>query len=351
MICRELSSQPRLRRSRLWFVALPVLAATLMVERPTPSAAQGPELRPLASELATSISNSGRKTAAVVDFTDLQGCVTELGRYIAEDLSVALVSDAKGFDVVDRTSLKTILQEHQLASTGIIDPATARKLGQIAGVDALVTGTIAPLGETVHISAKVLDTQSAKILGGYVTDIPRTSGVNAFLTGSTTGCSPAAATSSGNAQPPSSSGNGAWSANQGSQAAGPKDSAVIILNSFRFALRECHYTQDRTVCTGVVTNQGSAREAFSIDTYKTYMVNDLGSQSTNGPGYVGANVQLGADSWAMYMGHSFGKALEPGVPLAFELIGLRMKDGAKTVTIILSTSEGQTIIRDIRVRG
>jgi len=51
------------------------------------------------------------------------------------------------------------------------------------------------------------------------------------------------------------------------------------------------------------------------------------------------------------MGHSFGKALEPGVPLAFELIGLRMKDGAKTVTIILSTSEGQTIIRDIRVRG
>lgn len=341
MTFRELSFLPRIRRPR-WFGALAVLGVTFFLELCTPSVAQGPELKPLASQLATSISNSGRKTAAVVDFTDLQGCVTELGRYIAEDLSVALVNDAKGFDVIDRTSLKTILQEHQLASTGIIDPATARKLGQIAGVDALVTGTIAPLGESVHISAKVLDTQSAKIIGGYVTDIPRTSGVNAFLSGSTGGCSPAA--SAGNAQQPSLSGSGAGTANPGTQT-GAKDSAVVMLGDVRFALRECHFARDRTVCTGTLTNQGNAREVFSVDFDKTYMVNDLGSQSTQGFGGIGVLVQLGA------VENSRHATLEPGVPLSFALTGLRMQDGAKTLTLILSTSDGGTIIRDIRVRG
>jgi curli biogenesis system outer membrane secretion channel CsgG len=131
----------------------------------TSLSAQGPEVGPLAAALSKSISASGRKTAAVVDFTDLQGCVTELGRYLAEDLSVGLASDARGFEVIDRTNLKVILQEHHLASTGIIDPETARKLGQIAGVDTLVTGTIAPLGDVIHVSAKALDTNAAMILG------------------------------------------------------------------------------------------------------------------------------------------------------------------------------------------
>src|SRR5713101_2416494 len=98
------------------------------------------DMKTVSSSLASRIAASGRKTVAVVDFTDLQGNVTELGRFLAEELSVDLVGDAKGFEVIERTQLKVILQEHKLATTGLIDPQTARKLGQIAGVDALVTG-------------------------------------------------------------------------------------------------------------------------------------------------------------------------------------------------------------------
>ena len=97
------------------------------------------DMKPLSSQLAKSISASGRKTVAVVDFTDLQGNVTELGRFLAEELSVDLVGDAKGYEVIERNQLKVILREHQLSATGLIDPQTARKLGQFAGVDALVT--------------------------------------------------------------------------------------------------------------------------------------------------------------------------------------------------------------------
>jgi len=65
------------------------------------SAAQ--DMRPLSSALAKSITASGRKTVAVIDFTDLQGNVIELGRFLAEELSIDLLADAKGFEVIDRT--------------------------------------------------------------------------------------------------------------------------------------------------------------------------------------------------------------------------------------------------------
>src|SRR5438046_1195241 len=80
------------------------------------------DMKPLSSYLAERIAASNRKTVAVVDFTDLQGNVTELGRFLAEELSVALAGNARTFEVIDRTHLKSILQENKLAATGLIDP-------------------------------------------------------------------------------------------------------------------------------------------------------------------------------------------------------------------------------------
>jgi curli biogenesis system outer membrane secretion channel CsgG len=67
-----------------------------------------------------------------------------VGTFLAEEFSVALATGSGGFEVIDRTNLKTLLQEHKLAATGIIDPQTARKVGEIAGVQALVAGTVTP---------------------------------------------------------------------------------------------------------------------------------------------------------------------------------------------------------------
>ena len=58
----------------------------------------------------------------MVDFTDLQGNVTELGRFLAEELSITLSESEKGFEIVDRTHLKAILQENKLSTTGLMDP-------------------------------------------------------------------------------------------------------------------------------------------------------------------------------------------------------------------------------------
>lgn len=159
--------------------------------------AQDREIRGITDNLSESLSQSGKKTVAVVDFTDLQGNVTELGRYLAEELSASLTESAKGIQVVDRTNLKVIIQENKLAATGIIDPATARKLGQIAGVDALITGTLTPFGDSVHLSIKILDTATARIVGAARGDIPKTKAIEELL-----GQGVAAAGNGGNAQQP-----------------------------------------------------------------------------------------------------------------------------------------------------
>ncbi|MBZ5725827.1 MAG: CsgG/HfaB family protein [Acidobacteriia bacterium] len=124
----------------------------------TCSSAFQKEIPSAAMSVAEALAESGKRSVAVVDFTDLRGDVTELGRFVAEELALGLVTAKKNFSVVDRTHLRAILQENKLGSSGLIDPATARKLGQITGVEALVTGSMTVLGDRVHLVIKVLDT-------------------------------------------------------------------------------------------------------------------------------------------------------------------------------------------------
>lgn len=129
------------------------------------------EIGILASTLATSIKNHGKKVIAVVDFTDLEGNTNELGRFVAEELAGELINTNKGFDVVDRNHLKSLLAENKLSMSGLVDPGSVKKLGKIAGADALVTGSLTPLGDSVRISCKAIDISTAKVMGvakGYI---------------------------------------------------------------------------------------------------------------------------------------------------------------------------------------
>jgi TolB-like protein len=143
--------------------------------------AQDRDIKALATTFADALARASKKTVAVVDFNDLQGNVTELGRYLSEQVSVSLAMTNKGIEVVDRTHLKTLLQEYKLNASGLIDPATARKLGQIAGVEVLVTGTLTPLGDSVQLAVKALDTNTARIVTASVTDIAKTKAIEELL--------------------------------------------------------------------------------------------------------------------------------------------------------------------------
>lgn len=109
---------------------------------------------------------------AVTDFTDLQGRPTELGRFLAEQLSVELVN-APGIAVVDRANLKSILAEHKLSEDGLINPENAKKLGKFAGVDAIIVGTVTQLDENLVLTIKSVATDTALIVAAVKATISR----------------------------------------------------------------------------------------------------------------------------------------------------------------------------------
>ena len=91
----------------------------------------------MAHKLAASIKESGKKKVTVLDFTSLEGGSTELGKYVAEELTVNLVMEKREFSVLDRANLKTILAEHKLTAEGLINPENAKKLGQFPALTRL----------------------------------------------------------------------------------------------------------------------------------------------------------------------------------------------------------------------
>lgn len=147
----------------------------------TPRLVSAQDMRPAATTIAQKIVEHGKVNVAVVDFADLQMQSSELGRFLAEEFQSALVAAAKGFRVIDRTHIRTILQENRLAATGVIDHSSARQLGKIAGVHALITGSMTPLADVVKLSIKVIDASTADVLAMIPLDVPRTGAVSALL--------------------------------------------------------------------------------------------------------------------------------------------------------------------------
>jgi TolB-like protein len=207
------------------------------------------ELKALATEIAENIAKTNKTRLAVVDFTDLKGNVTELGRFIAEELSVGLQIAGKNLEVVDRTHLQTLLKEHKLSSTGLIDPESSRKLGQIAGVDALITGTITPFGETIRLSAKIIDTESAKLIGANTGNIPATEAIKMLL---------ASGIESGGVMM-EQSGTTAPVKLQAQQS--------LEMEGFTFNLQGCYKKGVNVSCTLLLTSNGQDRGLYLWATY------------------------------------------------------------------------------------
>jgi hypothetical protein len=202
--------------------------------------AQDKEMKVLAATISDSLAKEPKRTVAVVDFTDLKGNVTELGRFLAEELSIALVGADKGIDVIDRTHLKALLQEHKLAATGVIDPLTARKLGEIAGVHILITG-ITPLGDSVRCAVKALDAATARIIGASITQIPRTKTIDQLLT---SGISSEMASGDISGGQPNSV-----------QPEGVRDTETKRIGQLDVSLKGCRVVTDGTFCEVMLTNR------------------------------------------------------------------------------------------------
>lgn len=108
-----------------------------------------------------------RMAATVVEFT-VRGDLDEQAGAILADLMMSAIANSNRFTLKDRLPLSAaakIAKSQELGSTGLIDPKTAAELGRVYGVDAVVTGGVSKLGDLITVTARLIDTKTASLLG------------------------------------------------------------------------------------------------------------------------------------------------------------------------------------------
>jgi hypothetical protein len=142
------------------------LALLLLAAPPGSSVALDEQLTLLAKGVATGLRGKEVRRLAVADFVSITGEQTTVTKYLSEQFTTDLVAQDRSFQVVDRSHLNAILaesdQQKRLARDGLLDQTTISKLG-VAGVDAVLIGTITVLTSVLDINLKVLDVQTATI--------------------------------------------------------------------------------------------------------------------------------------------------------------------------------------------
>ena len=80
---------------------------------------------------------SGVKEIAVVDFLGPHGSGGQVATLVQ-----SWMLESQFYRIVEREKLNRILDEHNLAMSGIVDESTAAEIGKLAGADALIFGEV-----------------------------------------------------------------------------------------------------------------------------------------------------------------------------------------------------------------
>jgi len=247
------------RALRLFAVA--VLFASLAAG--SPARAYEKEIQSWVKDVSGKLCSPSCRRVAVVDFTDLQGNVTELGRFLAEEVSIALGS-VPGLVVHDRAHLGMILREQKLDASGLVAPETMQQVGRIAGVQAFVMGSITPFKDTVRVSLKILDTGTTGLIASTGGQIEKTGAIEDLLSRGVSSPEVAVAGSSPGA---------AGAAPAVHQKIAP---TPIETKKFIFDFKSCELSGQTINCLLLVANIGPDR-SLSISR-ETRLVDDQGNE-------------------------------------------------------------------------
>lgn len=128
----------------VWALCSGALAHAQMAGNPDPA------LMELAGRLAEPLMNDGLKRVAVFDLHGPQKESHPAGRWLADQLSMALQMKSPSLEVIDRTKVESLAMEDEQ------DPSQAGKklvkAGHALGADVVITGSYAAMGQRLGIT-------------------------------------------------------------------------------------------------------------------------------------------------------------------------------------------------------
>jgi hypothetical protein len=120
-------------------------------------------LKEAMDKIAGSLPTEKKQIVAVFSFSERGKGPTLLGEYVSEKLMIALSATGR-VELVERNRLETVTQEQKLGATGLIDDSTAASIGNVAGAQAALVGTLTQLEDCWELSARLLGTSDARVL-------------------------------------------------------------------------------------------------------------------------------------------------------------------------------------------
>lgn len=102
--------------------------------------------------------------SAILPFAERGSTVRGYGEKVSELLFAAL-AEQPDLWLVDRQDIEKVLSEHELSASGMVDPAQAVKIGSVTGAKVLITGSVLDVDKDIHLIAKIIGTETTRVLG------------------------------------------------------------------------------------------------------------------------------------------------------------------------------------------
>lgn len=171
---------------RSYWIALCALycAANFLLFVPV-ATAQDSEISSLSTELFTLIRKSkplsdGSRTAVVIDFSGPGADVSELGLWLADQISMDLSRTPRGFQMMDRKKFRDALEEQKIPSSVLQQDGPASCSARSAGASVFILGSLTTQDDAVELSVKVVQTSDRKKIGERKQRIPLTPDLKAL---------------------------------------------------------------------------------------------------------------------------------------------------------------------------
>ncbi len=108
--------------------------------------------------------STGQAKIAILPFSYLDKRKSEGGSIVSERLTTRIVK-LKKYQVIERELLENLIQEQHLETSGAVSAETAKQIGKILGVDAIISGTLLDVEDgMVEVNARLIKTETAEVL-------------------------------------------------------------------------------------------------------------------------------------------------------------------------------------------
>ena len=104
---------------------------------------------------------------AVFTFAERGRDAAELGNKVTDLLFANLVTNPEMY-LVEREEIDKLFTEQELNRSGLINPDQATQIGYLTGAKILVTGSVLVVGDKMYVVAKIIGTETSRVLGASV---------------------------------------------------------------------------------------------------------------------------------------------------------------------------------------